>query len=117
MKIKIILLLLLMNSSISAQIRRDAVWCFGDSVQIDFNQSPPVISNCAIRTRGTACSITDSLGQLLFYCQTAHRINFVVNDFLGAVFNSQNQLMDNGDSLVGDGWYHEMQIIPARRNL
>ena len=105
-----------MNTSISAQIRRDAVWCFGDSVQIDFNQSPPVISNCAIRTRGTACSITDSLGQLLFYCQTAHRINFVVNDFLGAVFNSQNQLMDNGDSLVGDGWYHEMQIIPNPAN-
>lgn len=116
MKIKILLLLFLCCTSLSAQIRRDAVWCFGDSVQIDFNQTPPVISNCAIRTRGTACSITDSLGHILFYCQTFHRTVQIANDFMGAVFNSQNQLMENGDSLVGDGWYHEMQIIPNPAN-
>lgn len=116
MKSKILLLFLLFSTQLTAQIRRDAVWCFGDSVQIDFNQSPPVISNCAIRTRGTACSITDSLGNILFYCQTFHRLLQVANDLMGAVFNSHNQLMENGDSLVGLGWYHEMQIIPNPAN-
>lgn len=116
MKIKILLLLFLCCTSLNAQIRRDAVWCFGDSVQIDFNQTPPAISNCAIRTRGTACSITDSLGHILFYCQTGYTPFDGLTNKLAVVFNQQNQLMENGDSLVGDGWYHEMQIIPNPAN-
>lgn len=100
----------------NAQIRRDAVWCFGDSVMIDFNQSPPEISNCAIRTRGTACSITDTLGNILFYCQSNHRLPQSTNLKMGAVFNKANQIMENGDSLIAEGWYHEMQIIPDPAN-
>ncbi len=116
MKSKILLLFLLFSTQLTAQIRRDAVWCFGDSVQIDFNQSPPVISNCAIRSRGTACSITDSIGNILFYCQSFHRPTGSINEKMGCVFNKMNQIMENGDTLVANGWYHEMQIIPNPAN-
>ncbi len=95
------------------QPRRDAVWCFGDSAQIDFNQQPPVVSWCSTRSRGTACSIADSSGNLLFYCHTGYIPLWQTGyDKLGVVWNKNNEVMENGDSLVGDGWYHEMVIIP-----
>ena len=95
------------------QPRRDAVWCFGDSAQIDFNQQPPTVSWCSNRSRGTACSIADSSGNLLFYCHTFYIPLWQTGyDKLGVVWNKNNEIMENGDSLVGRGWYHEMVIIP-----
>ncbi len=97
-----------------SQLRRDAVWCFGDSAQIDFNQVPPEISSCSVRSRGTCCSITDSVGNLVFYCHTAYIPLWSIGyDKLGVVWNKNNQVMENGDSLIGDGWYHEMVICPS----
>ena len=111
----LIWLLLILPGNTYSQIRRDAIWCFGDSVQLDFNQTPPVISKCAIKTRGTAVSITDSTGQLLFYGQTYYMPTRPITR-RGVIFNSQHNVMENGDSLTGSGWYHEMQIIPNPAN-
>lgn len=114
MKKNILLLFFLFSFlSISGQVRRDALWCFGDSVLIDFNQSPPAMDYCATRSRGTACSIADSLGELLFYTQTGYDPLWQTGYYrLGVVWNSDHQIMENGDSLIGAAWYKEMIIVP-----
>ncbi|TAH44313.1 MAG: T9SS type A sorting domain-containing protein [Bacteroidetes bacterium] len=101
----------------SAQIRRDAIWCFGDSVLVDFNYSPPLLDYCATRSRGSACSIADSLGNLLFYSHTSY-IPFWQAGLspLGVVLNKNHQVMENGDSIYGGAWYKEMVIVPDPGN-
>ncbi len=117
MKKIIFILFFLISLNADAQIHRDAVWCFGDSALIDFNQTPPRLDYCAIRSRGSACSIADSTGALLFYTQTDY-IPLWLSGYLklGIVWNKNNQIMENGDSLIGDGWYKEMIIIPVPNN-
>ncbi len=113
MKIIFVIILFILSNNCYSQARRDAVWCFGDSAQIDFNQQPPVVSWCSTRSRGTACSISDSLGNPLFYCHTNYKFLWQQGyDKLGVIWNKNNEVMENGDSLVGDGWYKEMVIIP-----
>ncbi|MFN0189486.1 MAG: T9SS type A sorting domain-containing protein [Bacteroidia bacterium] len=63
-----------------------------------------------MRSRGTAVSIGDTLGQLLFYAHTGDTSNAV--NFQGNVKNKLHQMMDNGDSIIGISWYQEMVIIP-----
>ncbi len=112
-KIFTFLLYLFFSTPDYAQIRRDAVWCFGDSVQIDFNQTPPLLDYCATRSRGSACSISDSSGNLLFYAHTFYILQWQSGFHrLGVVWNKNHELMENGDSLVGSGWYKEMIIVP-----
>jgi hypothetical protein len=97
------------------QIKRDAVWCFGDSVLVDFNQSPPMLDYCATRNRGSACSIADSSGYLLFYAHSAY-ISFLPLYARGVVWNKYHQVMENGDSVYAENWYKEMVIIPDPGN-
>jgi len=78
-----------------SQTRRDAVWCFGDSVNIDFNQNPPLLDYSATRSRGTACSIADSNGTLQFYGHTFNIIPWQAGSpFLGVIKNKQHQQME-----------------------
>jgi hypothetical protein len=113
----IIFFLLGISLSLYGQIRRDGVWCFGDHAMVDFNQTPPVCGTSALNTRGTSCSITDSSGNLLFYCQSYNlALMQSTVDHLGLVFNRLGQPMDNGDSLVASGWYYEMVIVPDPLN-
>ncbi len=113
MKIIFVVILFVLSDNCYSQARRDAVWCFGDSAQIDFNQQPPQVSWCATRSRGTACSIADSTGNLLFYCNTFYLPAFYSGyDKLGVVYNKNNEVMENGDSIVGRGWYREIVIMP-----
>jgi hypothetical protein len=106
-------LALIFSCHAAGQIRRDAIWCFGDSARIDFNQSPPEVSSCSVRARGTCCSITDSLGNMLFYCNTFYYPLWSVGYYrLGVVWNKNDEVMENGDSLIGEGWYNEMVICP-----
>jgi hypothetical protein len=117
---KIIILFILtflLGSPSNAQIRRDAIWCFGDSVLIDFNQSPPLFDYCATRSRGSSCSIADSAGNLLFYAHTANLALWQSGyDKLGIVWNRNHEPMENGDSLIGKSWYREMLIVPYPGN-
>jgi hypothetical protein len=78
-------------------------WCFGDSSGIDFNTSPPTIFITSVKSRGSCASISDSLGQLLMYSYT--RATIIGNTT--KVFNKTHALMQNGDNIVGEGWYYE----------
>ncbi len=103
-----ILILLMIGNSTSAQ-KQNNIWCFGDSAGIDFNDPAnplPIITS--LDTRGSCVSIADSLGQLLFYANT--RAATAGNTT--RVWNKLNQLMENGDSIVGSGWYNELIIVP-----
>ena len=80
------------------------IWCFGDSAGIDFNQSPPTTFTSKVRNKGSCCSIADTSGSLLFYANTrAGRAGNTTQ-----IWSSNNQLMQNGDSIVGQGWFYEL---------
>lgn len=91
---------------------RNNIWCFGDSAGIDFNQSPPVPIVTSLDTRGSCVSIADSVGGLLFYANT--RATLIGNTT--RIWSKNNLLMQNGDSVVGRGWYNELIIIPMPDN-
>lgn len=106
-QVSVIILILLSNISF-AQLR-NANWCFGDSAGINFTiPSSPVLYNASLDTRGSCASISDSTGQLLFYANTRAG----VFGKSGQVWNRNNVLMQDGDSIGGEGWYQEMIIIP-----
>ncbi|MEO5571761.1 MAG: T9SS type A sorting domain-containing protein [Bacteroidia bacterium] len=89
--------------------KRNSIWCFGDSAGIDFNGGIPSPINTSLDTRGSCVSIADTNGQLLFYANTRAA---TAGQTTGLVWNRNHQLMLNGDSIAGDGWYDEMIIIP-----
>ena len=106
-----ILFLLLYCETSQAQYC-NSIWCFGDSAGIDFTiPSSPQPYFSAMRSRGTAVSICDTLGQLLFYAHTGDTSNSNSN-MMGNVRNKIHQMMDNGDSIIGISWYQEMVIVP-----
>ena len=79
---------------------RNAIWCFGDSSGIDFTiPTSPQPYFSAMRSRGTAVSICDTLGQLLFYAHTGDTSNSN-NNMMGNIRNKLHQMMDNGDSII-----------------
>ena len=88
---------------------RNSIWIFGDSAGINFgNPNNPVPLNSAMRGRGSCASVADSIGQLQFYAHTIANLN----DTSTHVYNWQNQLMNNGDQIVGEAWYNELVIVP-----
>ena len=103
---KKIITLLIVTSSCFAQ-NQNNIWCFGDSAGIDFNSTNPFPINSIVRARGSCTSVADSAGLLLFYSFTNATTNFST-----VVINSQNQLMPNGDTIVGESWANELIIVP-----
>ena len=104
-----IFLLLIFFPELSNCQKQNNIWCFGDSSGIDFNDSlNPIPISTSVRTRGSCVSYADSSGQLLFYANT--RAGMPGNST--RIWNSLNQLMENGDSIVGRGWYNDLIIIP-----
>jgi hypothetical protein len=53
-------------------------------------------------------SVADSSGDLLFYANT----RATLPGHTTLVWNQLHELMDNGDSVVGRGWYKELVIVP-----
>lgn len=103
---------LIFSGKISAQYS-DKVWCFGDSAGIDFtNLVNPVPISTGLDTRGTCASVSDSLGNLLFYSNT----RAATAGLTGQIRNKDHLLMQNGDSIYGRGWYYEHTIVPNPRN-
>ena len=106
---KIILILLVQFNLPCIAQNQNSVWIFGDSAGIDFsNLSNPQPISSVMRGRGSSASIADSTGQLLFYTRTIAN----TNDTSTHVYNWQNQLMNNGDQIVGEAWYNELVIVP-----
>ena len=112
LKYFILSIFILLTSDVISQ-KRNNIWCFGDSAGIDFNGPTPVTFKTSVRSRGSCVSIADTSGSLLFYAHTSY-IPLWMQGYtkLTAIWNSGNQLMQNGDSIVGNGWYKELIIIP-----
>src|SRR5688572_25413194 len=94
---------------------KDRHWCFGDSSSIDFtNLSSPVADTSILRVRGTCASISDSVGNLLFYAASPNIDIWLQTSAsgYGYIVNKNHQIMDRGDSLSCALWYQEMTIIP-----
>ncbi|MBL7916546.1 MAG: hypothetical protein JNL49_16060, partial [Bacteroidia bacterium] len=109
-----IIVLIIIACGVQAQ-NRNSVWVFGDSSGIDFGSgvAMPIVS--AMDGRGSCASISDTNGDLLFYAATmpAYFGPAGVETF---VFNQNYNVMQNGDSIVGRGWYQELVIIPSPAN-
>lgn len=89
MKILSFIFSALFCASLQAQdIKRTAVWYFGEKAGLDFNTNPPtVLTNGAMKTEEGCATISDTSGKLLFYTDGT------------TVWNKNHQIMDNGDSL------------------
>ncbi len=72
-------------------------WCFGDSSIMHFaNSQATALPYCAMISYETSSSISDKNGNLLFYAG-----GYDQNSFLLKIWNSNHQVMQNGDSLYG----------------
>ncbi|HRU61907.1 MAG TPA: hypothetical protein P5565_10595, partial [Bacteroidia bacterium] len=86
---------------------QNSIWCFGDSSGINFGNGAAQNFTSVVDSRGSCASISDSQGDLLFYCGTGTGFGRRT----GRVYSRNNLLMANGDSIVGEGWYNEMLIL------
>lgn len=50
---------------------RNNIWCFGDSVGLNFNFNPPQVFSTALDARGSCASTSDTSGNLLLYVSTS----------------------------------------------
>ncbi len=82
-------ILLLAQSSIIAfcQFNRTKNWVFGDSLHVSFNTSTPSVGLSGLKSLEGVSSISDTLGNLLFYTNG------------NTVWNAQHQVMPNGTGL------------------
>jgi len=106
---KKIILLLALGCQMAAAQKSTSVWCFGDSAGIDFSSGSPVLFNSAVVSRGNCCSISDSLGNLLFYANVSPAI--ATN-----VWTKLHTPMPNSNIMVGDGFYQGQIIVPMPGN-
>lgn len=106
---KSIICILILLPCFSFSQKQGSIWCFGDSAMVNFSDTSNIVAGTSnVKSRGSCVSISDSSGQLLFYAFT--RAGVAGKTTL--VYNSNHQQMQNGDSIVGQGWYHELVIIP-----
>ncbi|MFN0189855.1 MAG: T9SS type A sorting domain-containing protein [Bacteroidia bacterium] len=78
----------------------DRVWCFGDSVKMEFTNGGVSITNpSSIFSLKPTSTISDSVGPLLFYVGTYSNQPALLNSYIGAVFDNSDQVILNGDSL------------------
>jgi hypothetical protein len=103
------LLGLIISISYSTAQNRNSNWCFGDSTGIHFDSLTTSLFTSSVKSRGSCTSISDSLGQLLFYTYT--RAAMAGNTTL--IKNKYDSIMNNGDNIVGRGWYEELCIVPS----
>jgi hypothetical protein len=88
-------------------------WIFGDSAGINWTTSNnPSFFNSKVKGRGTSVSLADSNG-VLIYSHTNGNIAFMNKT---KTYNRYNIIIENSDSIVGESWYHEMQLIPHSGN-
>lgn len=102
----VILILLFINTSAQKQTEN---WYFGNNAGINFNTgiAEPVTNGALVSYEGCA-SISDSLGNLLFYTNGV------------TVWNKNHQIMQNGNNLLGDTSSTQSALIvpkPGTSNL
>ncbi len=90
MKSKLLLCLIFITPFAFGQGQNN-IWCFGQNARVDFNSgSPVVLPPTAIYMQEGCSTISDNLGQLLFYTNGVQ------------VWNKNNIQMPNGFSLQGN---------------
>lgn len=110
----IIYILLSMCISAHAQFK-STIWCFGDSARIDFVNGTILSKKSSVVSRGSCFSIANQIDSLLFYGQTNYKINPA--DFCTNVYSSNDSLMQNSDSLRGEGAYQELVVVNKPNSL
>lgn len=113
MKRKLLIFIFIFYCTITIAQKRGNIWCFGDSAGIDFNFNPPQPITSSVNARGSCASIADTTGSLLFYAQTYYWPYWSIG-YLNAtvVWDRNNNIMLNGDSIIGEVWYQELCITP-----
>jgi hypothetical protein len=98
---------------------RNSNWCFGDKSGITFTGSNTSLFSTAVVSRGSSASISDSLGQLLFYYAFDSSGSTGTGPPFknGNIYNRFHEIMLNGDSIVTGFWYQEGVIVPFPDNL
>ena len=89
-------------------------WTFGDSCGVKFSAiGIDSFYTSSVTSRGTCFTVSDSLGELLFYGSSARK-NLWLTGYgaVGVIHNKNHQIMQNGDSLKSSNWYRELQCIP-----
>jgi hypothetical protein len=101
-------ILILSTNIIFAQFTNN-FWVFGDCCLIKWNGTlAPSTNYSSIIGRGTVASISDS-GAVLLSSQTSYT-NMIFNNT--KTFNKYGISISGSDSIIGEGWYHEMVILP-----
>jgi PKD repeat protein len=104
----LILSLIFLSTKILAQLE-NSNWYFGQYVGLTFTSSPPTaIPNSTIYALEGCSSISDNMGNLMFYSSAQ------------AILNSNHTIMANGGSLVGDPSSTQASMIvkhPGNNNL
>jgi len=96
-----LILFLTLTFNTNAQLQ-NTNWYFGNQTGLNFNdgtQPPTVITNNIMSTNGSAASVSDESGNLLFY---TNGIN---------IWNNTHQIMPNGNGLFGNTSISQSVII------
>jgi hypothetical protein len=88
-------------------------WVFGDSVGINWsNPLNPILFTTMLKGRGTAVSLSDSNG-IILYSGTGQQQVLIDQS---KTYNKFGSIIPNSDSINGEAWYHEMVLIPHPGN-
>ena len=112
LKIVLLFIILARAGGITHAQYSNKVWCWGDSAGVVFSNPITYFTSSLVSYRNSV-SIADSNDSLLFYGTSTHSeayINGWRKD--GRLYDKQHQVMQNGDSLISGGWYHDMLIVP-----
>jgi hypothetical protein len=111
----IVFAFILQTINVTAQ-KEGNIWCFGDSVLIDWNDAEnPTFGKSSSVNRGSASSIADSTGSLLFYYGNTGLGDPCTGNH-GNAYTKDHHIMENGSCISGEGWYEEHTILPMPAN-
>lgn len=99
----IAILVLWINES-EAQLNLSPIWCFGDSVGLDFRTAPAGIFKSSVKTSEGSAGATDQYGVLWFYTDGMK------------VFDRNHRLMPNGTGLTGSPSSSQSAIVLQHRS-
>ena len=88
----------------------NANWAFGDSAGINFYSGSAVAdTNFVLSSTESSASISDSIGNLLFYVGTENPNT--ASYWLHAIWDSNHTVMPNGDSIMGNSSMAQGSLI------
>lgn len=103
MKNLLLLLSLLLLSNYATSQNHGRFWYFGQNAGLDFSTSPPTaLNNGQLDTFESCSTISDDLGNLLFYTDGSN------------VWNANHVLMTNGTGLNGNASAAQQLIVRNR---